>query len=57
MVAPTVMMDQIKQHYFTSHPNLNKYSIIPKGANFVKLLEQSHDRESLWSNKKQKIVD
>lgn len=57
MVAPTVMMDQIKQHYYTSHPNLNKYSIIPRGADFAKLLEQPHDRELLGSNKKQKTVD
>ncbi|CAB9513518.1 Glutathionyl-hydroquinone reductase [Seminavis robusta] len=54
-VGPTVNMAQIKQHYYTSHPNLNKYSIIPKGADFVKLLEEPHDRESLTSNKKQKV--
>ena len=54
-VKPTINMDQIKQHYFTSHPSLNKYSIIPKGADFVKLLEEPHDRESLSSNKKSKV--
>lgn len=53
-VKPTVMMDQIKMHYYTSHPNLNKYSIIAKGANFVQLLDEPHDREALSSNKKQK---
>lgn len=55
MVAPTVLMDQIKQHYYTSHPSLNKFSIIPRGANTVKLLELPHDRAALSnSNKKQK---
>ena len=53
-VAPTVNMDQIKDHYFTSHPHLNKFSIIPKGPDFVKMLEQPHDREALENNKKQK---
>jgi len=54
MVAPTVNMEQIKQHYFTSHPNLNKFSIIPRGGNMEKLLQMPHNRESATSNKKQK---
>jgi putative glutathione S-transferase len=44
-VASTVNMEQIKQHYFTSHPKLNTWSIIPKGADFVGLLKQPHNRK------------
>jgi hypothetical protein len=33
-IKGTVNMDQIKLHYFASHPDLNKWSIIPKGVNF-----------------------
>jgi putative glutathione S-transferase len=46
-VADTVYMEQIKAHYFTSHPTLNHYSIIPRGPDFVKLLEQLHNRDSV----------
>ena len=44
-VKETVNMEQIKQHYYTSHPHLNKFSIIPKGSDFIKLLEAPHDRK------------
>ena len=44
-VAASVHMDHIKTHYFTSHPTLNWYAIIPKGPNFVALLRQPHDRD------------
>jgi len=30
-VAKSVNMTHIKMHYFTSHPKLNTYGIIPKG--------------------------
>jgi glutathionyl-hydroquinone reductase len=43
-VKSTVNMDQIKMHYFCSHPDLNKYSIIPKGSGFEQLLQQPHNR-------------
>lgn len=39
-VADTVNMRHIKQHYFTSHPNLNHFSIIPRGTDFEALLKQ-----------------
>jgi len=52
-VKETVNMEQIKMHYYASHPNLNRWSIIPKGPDFIKLLEMPHDRESL--NKRQKL--
>jgi len=54
-VAETVSMEQIKYHYYTSHPNLNYYSIVPRGANFEELLKQPHDRDSIGSNKRQKV--
>lgn len=43
-VKSTVNMEQIKTAYYASQPKLNYYSIIPKGRNFVQLLEQPHDR-------------
>jgi len=46
-VADTVNMEQIKTHYYTSHPNYNRWSVIPRGNNFVGLLQESHDRDSL----------
>jgi len=46
-VADTVDMEQIKQHYFTSHPKLNYYSIVPRGTDFVKLLKEHHNRDEL----------
>lgn len=44
-IGDTVNMEQIKAHYYTSHPTLNHYSIIPKGADFMKLLELPHNRD------------
>lgn len=46
-VKETVNMEQIKAHYYCSHPILNHYSIIPKGADFCAALEQPHNRDSL----------
>jgi len=46
-VAETVNMEQIKAHYYASHPKLNTWSVIPKGADFVGLLEQTHNREGM----------
>jgi len=46
-VKDTVNMNHIKTHYFTSHPTLNTYAIIPKGPNFLGLLEQPHNREQI----------
>lgn len=39
-VAETCRMDMIKAHYFTSHVELNKYSIIPVGEGFEELLKK-----------------
>lgn len=43
-VAETVYMDQIKEHYYCSHPDLNRWSIVARGPNFIKLLEEPHNR-------------
>ena len=31
-MAASVNIDHIKTHYYTSHPKLNYYAIIPKGC-------------------------
>lgn len=46
-VAATCHMDQIKAHFFGSHAEWNKYSVIPCGLNFMKYLEIPHDRNNL----------
>ena len=46
-VKETVSMEQIKAHYFCSHPELNYYSIIPKGVDFINLLEAAHSRDQM----------
>jgi putative glutathione S-transferase len=43
-VKETVNMDQIKTHYYTSHPILNPYSIIPRGPDFEAMLQEPHNR-------------
>jgi glutathionyl-hydroquinone reductase len=43
-VKETVNMEQIKAHYYCSHPILNYYSIIPRGVDFCHLLDQPHNR-------------
>mmetsp|Transcript_7933 Transcript_7933/g.16618 ORF Transcript_7933/g.16618 Transcript_7933/m.16618 type:complete len:407 (+) Transcript_7933:110-1330(+) len=50
-VKESVQMEHIKTHYFCSHPTLNHYSIIPKGNDFLGLLEQPHNREELFPSK------
>ena len=46
-VSNTVNMHQIKVHYYCSHPDLNKWSIVPKGRDFIQLLKESHNRDNL----------
>jgi len=48
-VADTCAMDMIKAHYYTSHVELNKYSIIPRGVNFIGLLQEPHNRDTYFS--------
>jgi putative glutathione S-transferase len=54
-VKETVNMDQIKLHYYSSHPNLNRYSILPKGANFEEKLKEEHCRGTIGESKKRKL--
>lgn len=46
-VADTVDIEQIKYHYYTSHPTLNHYSIVPRGPNFMASLKEPHNRDEL----------
>jgi len=48
-VKETVVMDQIKIHYYTSHPNFNYFAIVPMGMDFVGKLEAPHDRWKIGS--------
>lgn len=54
-IAETCNMEQIKFHYYTSHPSLNQWSIIPRGSNFVSLLKEEHAASN--GNKKQKLCE
>lgn len=45
-VAETVDMHQIKEHYYCSHPDYNRLSIVPRGPDFERLLQAPHDREA-----------
>jgi len=40
-VKETCDMDMVKAHYYTSHVELNKFSIIPRGEDFMELLQSS----------------
>ena len=46
-IAETCNMEQIKAHFFGSHAEWNKYSVIPRGLGFMELLEMPHSREEL----------
>jgi len=46
-VAKTCEMDQIKAHFFGSHAEWNKYSVVPRGLDFMRYLKMPHDREKL----------
>ena len=46
-VTNTINMDHIKMHYFTSHPVLNPYSIIPKGPSSINNFLLPHNRGNL----------
>jgi glutathionyl-hydroquinone reductase len=43
--ADTVNMDHIKEHYYTTHPDVNPKRIIPVGP--APDFEQEHDRHTL----------
>ncbi|KAL7561461.1 hypothetical protein ACA910_010977 [Epithemia clementina (nom. ined.)] len=46
-VAATCNMEQIKAHFFASHAEWNKYSVIPRGLGFMELLDMPHDRQGM----------
>lgn len=47
VLSSTINMDHIKKHYFTSHPTLNTYSIIPAGPDVLANMTLAHNRERL----------
>jgi len=48
-VGDSVNMRHIKAHYYTSHPTLNPYAVVPAGPNVIEDLKLPHDRESVQS--------
>lgn len=46
-LADVIKMDHIKTHYFTSHPTLNHYAIVPAGPGVIEDLQKPHGREAL----------
>ena len=49
-IAETCNMDHIKAHFFASHPEWNKYSVIPRGLGFCELLEMPHNRSEMFGD-------
>lgn len=47
-VVDTCNMEQIKAHFFGSHAEWNKYSVIPRGLGFVELLDMPHHRDTFF---------
>lgn len=54
-VAETCDMEQIKYHYYCSHVELNRFSIVPFGTGFMRLLKLLHNREELMNGSHQQI--
>jgi len=46
-MAESINMEHIKTHYYTAHPVLNPYSIIPKGPDVIADLKLPHNRAQL----------
>jgi len=44
-LGESINMDHIKTHYYTSHPTLNHYAVIPAGPAVVDDLSKPHDRD------------
>jgi len=44
-VALSVNMQHIKTHYYSSHPTLNHFAMLPAGPRFLHELYKPHDRE------------
>ena len=47
-ISDSVNMQHIKMHYYTSHPKLNYYAVIPKGLEGTdgEWWKQPHNRDS-----------
>lgn len=47
-ITQSVNMQHIKMHYYTSHPKLNYYAVIPKGLEGTdeEWWKQPHNRDS-----------
>lgn len=47
-IADSVNMQHIKMHYYTSHPKLNYYAVIPKGleGTDAEWWKKPHNRDS-----------
>lgn len=46
-IAETCNMEQIKAHFYASHAEWNKFSIIPRGLGFMDLLTLPHNRDEM----------
>ena len=46
-IRETVNMQQIKAHFYASHAEWNKYSVVPRGLGFMELLDMPHNRQEL----------
>nr|WEU39135.1 glutathione S-transferase [Saccharina japonica] len=46
--ASTTEMDHIRKHYYTSHPALNTYAIVPIGPDFLSTLKEPHNRDRVF---------
>lgn len=46
-VAETCSMEHCKAHFFCSHAEWNKHSIVPQGLGFLKMLDEPHDRDEM----------
>jgi len=44
-IGDSINMDHIKTHYYTSHPTLNHYAVIPAGPGVIEDYKQPHDRD------------
>jgi hypothetical protein len=48
-IRDTCDMESIKAHFYGSHVEWNKYSVIPRGLGFMEMLDMPHDRDELGS--------
>eukprot|EP00470_Lotharella_oceanica_P015796 CAMPEP_0170179618 /NCGR_PEP_ID=MMETSP0040_2-20121228/18579_1 /TAXON_ID=641309 /ORGANISM="Lotharella oceanica, Strain CCMP622" /LENGTH=366 /DNA_ID=CAMNT_0010423835 /DNA_START=51 /DNA_END=1151 /DNA_ORIENTATION=+ len=46
-IGESINMDHIKKHYYTSHPILNHYAIVPAGPNVIEDLKKPHNRAGM----------